>query len=72
MKKRDNVRVCVPRFLQIGRGSLNELPDILKTIGNISSLPIYPFKMLLAPNLIEDKGLLNKFIGIYYVIKYNV
>jgi hypothetical protein len=28
--------------------------------------------MLSAPNLIEDKGLLNKFIGIYAVIKYNV
>ena len=35
--KRDNVRVCVPRYMQIGRGSLNQLPEILNIIGSVKS-----------------------------------
>ena len=37
MIKRDNVRVCVPRYMQIGKGSLNQLPEILKIIGSVKS-----------------------------------
>ena len=37
MTKRDNVRVCVPRYMQIGKGSLNQLPDILNIIGSVKS-----------------------------------
>ena len=37
MIKRDNVRVCVPRYLQIGKGSLSQLPEILKIIGSVKS-----------------------------------
>ena len=37
MTKRDNVRVCVPRYMQIGKGSLNQLPEILSIIGSIKS-----------------------------------
>jgi alcohol dehydrogenase class IV len=29
----DNVRVCIPRYLQLGKGSVEKLPEILKTIG---------------------------------------
>ena len=46
MNKRDNVRICVPRFLQIGKGSLKELPGIIKTIGSISSLLIVTDKQM--------------------------
>ena len=37
MIKRDNIRVCVPRYMQIGKGSLNQLPEILKIIGSVKS-----------------------------------
>ena len=37
MNKRDNVRVCVPRYMQIGKGSLGQLPEILKIIGSVKS-----------------------------------
>ena len=37
MIKRDNVRVCVPRYMQIGKGSLNQLPEILNIIGSVKS-----------------------------------
>ena len=40
MIKRDNVRVCVPRYLQIGKGSLNELPEIIIILCSIKSLLI--------------------------------
>jgi alcohol dehydrogenase class IV len=45
---RENVRICVPRFLQIGKGSLKELPEIIKTIGSISSLLIVTDKQMVA------------------------
>ena len=31
---RDTVRICMPRFLQIGRGSLDKVPDVLARIGS--------------------------------------
>ena len=37
MIKRDNVRICVPRYMQIGKGSLNQLPEILNIIGSVKS-----------------------------------
>ena len=37
MIKRDNVRVCVPRYMQIGKGSINQLPEILNIIGSVKS-----------------------------------
>ena len=37
MIKRDNVRVCVPRYMQIGKGSLSQLPEILNIIGSVKS-----------------------------------
>ena len=44
--KRDNVRVCIPRYLQIGKGSLNELPEIIKALGSIKSLLIVTDKKM--------------------------
>ena len=46
--KRENVRICVPRFLQIGKGSLKELPEIIKSIGSISSILIVTDKQMVA------------------------
>tara|TARA_Y100001970_G_scaffold146343_1_gene179722 strand:- start:5311 stop:6498 length:1188 start_codon:yes stop_codon:yes gene_type:complete len=43
---RDNVRVCVPRYLQIGKGSLNQLPEIIKILGSIKSLLIVTDKQM--------------------------
>ena len=48
MIKRDNVRVCVPRYLQIGKGSLNELPEIIKILGSITSLLIVTDKQMVS------------------------
>jgi alcohol dehydrogenase class IV len=44
--KRDNVRVCVPRYMQIGKGSLNQLPEILNTLGSVKSLLIVTDKQM--------------------------
>ena len=46
MIKRDNVRVCVPRYMQIGKGSLNQLPEILNIIGSIKSILIVTDKLM--------------------------
>ena len=46
MIKRDNVRVCVPRYMQIGKGSLNQLPEILNIIGSVKSLLIVTDKQM--------------------------
>ena len=46
MIKRDNVRVCVPRYMQIGKGSLSQLPEILSIIGSIKSLLIVTDKQM--------------------------
>ena len=46
MIKRENVRVCIPRYLQIGKGSLNELPEIIKILGSINSLLIVTDKQM--------------------------
>ena len=43
---RDNVRVCVPRYLQIGKGSIDQLPEIIKIIGSIKSLLIVTDKQM--------------------------
>ncbi len=40
MIKRDNVRICVPRYMQIGKGSLNQLPEIIKTLNSVKSFLI--------------------------------
>jgi alcohol dehydrogenase class IV len=45
--KRDNVRVCVPRYMQIGKGSLNQLPEIISIIGSVKSLLIVTDKQML-------------------------
>ena len=46
MVKRDNVRICVPRYMQIGKGSLNQLPEIISIIGSIKSLLIVTDKQM--------------------------
>ena len=46
MIKRDNVRVCVPRYMQIGKGSLNQLPEIIKTLDSIKSFLIVTDKQM--------------------------
>ena len=46
MIERDNVRVCVPRYMQIGKGSLNQLPEILSIIGSVKSLLIVTDKQM--------------------------
>jgi len=44
--KRDNVRICVPRYMQIGKGSLNQLPEIIKTLDHIKSFLIVTDKQM--------------------------
>ena len=46
MIKRDNVRICVPRYMQIGKGSLNQLPEIIKTLEPIKSFLIVTDKQM--------------------------
>ena len=46
MIKRNNVRVCVPRYMQIGKGSLNQLPEIIKTLEPIKSFLIVTDKQM--------------------------
>ena len=46
MIKRDNVRVCVPRYMQIGKGSLSQIPEILNIIGSVKSLLIVTDKQM--------------------------
>ena len=46
MIKRDNVRICVPRYMQIGKGSLNQLPEIIKTLDPIKSFLIVTDKQM--------------------------
>ena len=46
MIKRENVRICVPRYMQIGKGSLNELPEILKILNPIKSYLIVTDKQM--------------------------
>jgi len=44
--KRDNVRICVPRYMQIGKGSLNQLPEIIKTLDSVKSFLIVTDKKM--------------------------
>ena len=46
MIKRDNVRICVPRYMQIGKGSLNQLPEIIKTLDSVKSFLIVTDKQM--------------------------
>lgn len=43
----ETVRVCVPRYLQVGRGSASQLSEILNAIGNIKSPLIVTDKMMI-------------------------
>ena len=54
MVRRDNVRVCVPRYLQVGKGSLNELPEIIKILGSIKSLLIVTDKQMVAFGYVKN------------------
>ena len=61
MTKRDNVRVCVPRYLQIGKGSLTELPEIIKILGSIKSLLIVTDKQMVTFGYVKKlQDLLSK------------
>ncbi len=46
MIKRDNVRICVPRYMQIGKGSLKQLPEIIKTLDSVKSFLIVTDKQM--------------------------
>ena len=46
MIKRDNVRICVPRYMQIGKCSLNQLPEIIKTLDSVKSFLIVTDKQM--------------------------
>ena len=61
---RDNVRVCVPRYLQVGKGSLSQLPEIIKILGSIKSLLIVTDKQMVQfgyvkklQNILNEEGL---------------
>ena len=61
MVKRENVRVCVPRYLQIGKGSLNELPEIIKILGSIKSILIVTDKQMVSFGYVKKlQEVLNK------------
>ena len=49
---RETVRICVPRFLQIGKGSLDQIPDILARIGSAS-------RPLIRPLIVTDKVMVS-------------
>ncbi len=58
---RDNVRICVPRYLQIGKGSLNQLPEIIKIIGSVKSLLIVTDKQMVQFGYVKKlQDVLNK------------
>ena len=58
---RDNVRVCVPRYLQIGKGSLSQLPEIIKILGSINSLLIVTDKQMVQFGYVKKlQDILNK------------
>ncbi len=61
MNKRDNVRVCVPRYMQIGKGSLNELPEIIKILAPIKSFLIVTDKQMVEFGYVKKlQDILNK------------
>ena len=58
---RDNVRVCVPRYLQIGKGSLSQLPEIIKILGSIKSPLIVTDKQMVQFGYVKKlQEVLNK------------
>ena len=61
MIKRDNVRICVPRYMQIGKGSLDQLPVIIKTLEPIKSFLIVTDKQMVEFGYVKKlQGILNK------------
>ena len=61
MIERDNVRICVPRFMQIGKGSLNQLPEIIKTLDPIKSFLIVTDKQMVEFGYVKKlQEILNK------------
>lgn len=50
---RDTVRVCVPRFLQIGKGSLDKVPDILARIGSANRPLIVTDRVMVSQGIAE-------------------
>ena len=61
MSIRDNVRVCVPRYLQIGKGSLSQLPEIIKILGSIKSPLIVTDKQMVQFGYVKKlQDVLNK------------
>ena len=61
MSIRDNVRVCVPRYLQIGKGSLSQLPEIIKILGSIKSPLIVTDKQMVQFGYVKKlQEVLNK------------
>ena len=61
MIKRDNVRICVPRYMQIGKGSLNQLPEIIKTLDPIKSFLIVTDKQMVEFGYVKKlQDILNK------------
>ena len=61
MIKRDNVRICVPRYMQIGKGSLNQLPEIIKTLDPIQSFLIVTDKQMVEFGYVKKlQDILNK------------
>jgi len=59
--ERDNVRICVPRFMQIGKGSLNQLPEIIKTLDPIKSFLIVTDKQMVEFGYVKKlQDILNK------------
>ena len=62
MIERDNVRVCLPRYMQIGKGSLNQLPEILNIIGPVKSPLIVTDKLMIKFGYVKKlQELLSKF-----------
>ena len=61
MIKRDNVRICVPRYMQIGKGSLNQLPEIIQTLEPIKSFLIVTDKQMVEFGYVKKlQDILNK------------
>ena len=61
MIKRDNVRICVPRYMQIGKGSLNALPEIIKILDPIKSFLIVTDKQMVEFGYVKKlQEILNK------------
>ena len=50
---RETVRICMPRFLQVGKGSLEQVPDVLARIGSVNRPLIVTDKFMVSHGIVS-------------------